>query len=157
MSAAFPLPLDVRNFSDGSRDHYALLSPFVFVDKDQTYIIPAGFRTDFASIPRLAQGFMDNSNRLAFPSIPHDWLYATRGFVGPGIPRASRSRADHVLYRACLANGVSAAEAEIVFDAVRVGGQSAWEDGDSPETLLTAEIWQAVYRQVNDPGPERLA
>lgn len=155
--AAFPLPLDVRNLSDGSHDHYVLLAPFVFVDGEHTYMAPAGFRTDFASVPRVCQGILDAANLLAFPSIPHDWLYATRGYVGPGLPRITRSRADHILYRACLANGVPEAEAVVVLEAVRIGGQAAWDEGESPEHLLTAQIWQETYRLAHETGPERLA
>jgi hypothetical protein len=157
MSAAFPLPLDVRNFADGSRDHYMLLSPFVFIDEDRVYVTPAGFRTDFASVPRVCQGIIDATNLVAPGSIPHDWLYATRGLVVPGQPRISREQADHVLLHACLANGMPEVEAMIIFEAVRIGGQSAWDEGESPEALLTLDLYTEMSQRYSSEGPEVLA
>lgn len=157
VSPAFPLPLDVRNFADGSRDHYMLLAPFVFADVDCVYVAPAGFRTDFASVPRVAQGIIDATNLVAPGSIAHDWLYATRGLVAPGLPRISRARADHVLLRACLANGMSEPEALLIFNAVRIGGQSAWDEGESPESLLSLELYEELSQRYGSEGPEAIA
>lgn len=156
-SPAFPFPLVYENLADGSRDHYVLVHPFVFVDVDCVYVVPAGFRTDLASVPRLCQGVMDATNELAKPSIPHDWLYATRGFVAPGKPRVSRARADHVFLRACQANNVSPEQSELVFDAVRIGGHAAWDEGESPESLLTLADYERLSELAINPGPEAMA
>lgn len=156
-SPAFPFPLVYENLADGSRDHYALVQPFVFVDVDCVYVVPAGFRMDLASIPRLCQGAMDATNRVAKGAVIHDWLYATRGCVVPGHPHITRARADMVLRRGLIANGVSEEQAAIMWDAVRIGGRDAWETGESPESLLTLAEYEVMREAAINPGPEAMA
>ena len=41
----------------------------------RTVIIPAGFDTDFASVPRLGQSIVRKLGSHTLPSVLHDWLY----------------------------------------------------------------------------------
>lgn len=39
------------------------------------FTIPAGFHTDFASVPRFLQPFLCEHAIRSLPSVAHDWLY----------------------------------------------------------------------------------
>lgn len=73
----------VEDNNDGT---FTLLEPVEwFDDKTATTIIaPAGFPTDYASVPSKLQSFASKVGRGNRAAIIHDWLCHTRG-----IPRAS--------------------------------------------------------------------
>ena len=159
---AFPLPLDLRNLADGSKEHWVTLAPFAFRDaSDGTlYIAPSGMRNDLASVPRIFWAEIDPSNDVAPGAIIHDWLYATRGVVRPWLPQISRAKADAVLYRALRANGVGLVRAKAMWAAVRVGGASAWRTGESMAHLFHAHVEPVTLQMIaeveaaDEPGPE---
>ena len=160
---AFPIPLELRNFSNGRKEHWMTLSPFAYRDIDGTlYIVPANFTNDLASVPRVFWNIIDPSNDVAFGAVVHDWLYATRGIVRPWLPAISRAQADAVLYRALRANGVEYLRAKTMWLAVRVGGANAWKTGESPAQLFHAQVEQDTLRliakaeEADEPGPERI-
>lgn len=65
---------------------FALYLPFSydvgFEGSGETIVVPAGFRTDFASIPWFARAFIPICGRIAKPAMLHDWL------LSRGDPRA---------------------------------------------------------------------
>lgn len=158
----FPLPLDLRNLADGSKEHWVTLAPFAFRDpSDGTlYIVPPGFSNDSASVPRVFWPAIDPTNDVAFAATVHDWLYATRGVVRPWLPLISRAKADAVFYRALRANGVGVFRAHTMWAAVRVGGASAWRSGESIAHLFHSHVEHATLQMIaeieaaDEPGPE---
>lgn len=82
-----------------------------------TIVIPVGFVTDFASIPRaLSWIFGDVAHRA---SLPHDFEYSKKGSLTQEI-------ADKVLLEACLLSGIPAWKAKLIYAGVRVGGWLAF-------------------------------
>ena len=158
---AFPLPLDLRNLADGSKEHWVTLAHFAYRDTDGTlYIVPAGFRNDLASVPRMFWPAVDPTNKIAFGAIVHDWLYATRGVVRPWLPTISRAKADAIFRRALVANGTGSVEAWGKWAAVRAGGAKAWRTGDSVAHLFHSHVEPATMQMIaeaeeaQEPGPE---
>lgn len=84
-------------------------------------VIPAGFTTDFASIPAVFRRYMDDDDpRILLPSLRHDHRYSTRA-----IPRKD---ADRELIEGMDACGARWDQKKAVYAAVRIGGGSHWED-----------------------------
>jgi hypothetical protein len=82
--------------------------------------VQAGFRSDLASIPRLALGWLNSDDpRISAISIVHDWLYTEK--------TGSRFDADLVLREGMLALGARETMADLVFLAVHFFGGSHWE------------------------------
>lgn len=130
--AAFPLPLDVRMTpkweSEASSQHATLLAPFTYESAEFGAItVPAGFETDFASVPFAARWYVDSTDPdILFPSIIHDWLYQNRGEI-PGLAQAlTREQADGVLREAMRAIGSPTLKTTFAYRAVRLGGWHAW-------------------------------
>jgi hypothetical protein len=84
--------------------------------------VPAGFVTDFASIPRVLWNLLPPSF-YAKPAILHDYLYF-KGKVGDLV--VTRAEADKVFRDALKETGVSKTKRWTMWLGVRVGGWRAW-------------------------------
>jgi hypothetical protein len=82
--------------------------------------VPIGFVTDLASIPRIFWSLLPPDGNYAFPAIVHDYLYWTQP--------ESRERADLTLLYAMKEFGIGTVVRETIYNAVKVGGESAWND-----------------------------
>lgn len=60
----------------------------------QTIIVPAGFETDLASIPRMARLLAPKNDSHRAPAVVHDWLCRT------ATSHAERKRADRIFLEA---------------------------------------------------------
>ncbi len=134
--SSFPLPLviralgpeEVRN-AESTRALFQLREEFRYLsDTFGEIVVPAGFVTDFASIPRAALWYVDDDDPcILFPSVIHDYLYTRRGDLGLGSRVTfSREQADQVLREAMLVCGARKAQAFVVYLAVRARGGSRW-------------------------------
>lgn len=134
--SSFPLPLvlralaaeEVRN-AESDRALYQLREEFRYVsDTFGEIVVPAGFVTDFASIPRAALWYVDDDDPcILFGSVIHDYLYTRHGDLGLGTRVIfTREQADQVLREAMLVCGARKAQAAVVYAAVRLGGGSHW-------------------------------
>lgn len=85
-------------------------------------ILPAGFRSDGMSVPRLFWRWIGPKveGHTVSPSIIHDFLY-TRPHV------CTRGEADRWLFRALRCNGLGRAKCAAVYAGVRIGGVTHWE------------------------------
>lgn len=116
---AFPVPLKIENKADGSQYQFVLLSDFVFLPTSgRPIVVPVGFETDFASIPRPLQGILDADNDVAPAATIHDFLYSSMLRI--------RSEADSLFFQALRANGVGWLRARLLWAGVRSGGWTRW-------------------------------
>lgn len=81
-------------------------------------VVPVGFVTDLASIPRVFWSLLPTDGAYTFPAIIHDYLYWTQKYP--------RDTADSVFRYGMDDMKVSSAVALAIYTAVRVGGKSAW-------------------------------
>ena len=90
---------------------------------DDLYIVtvPAGFKTDLASIPRLFRSLIPQVGRWNRPAVVHDWLYED------GVPRFTRAMADRLFYEGRRAEGGSWFTARGMWAAGGAFGWTLWE------------------------------
>lgn len=81
-------------------------------------IVPSGFVTDFASIPRVFWSVLRPDGEYAYAAVVHDYLYWTQ--------TRSRDEADNIFKIAMEDFEIEASKVKPIYCAVRVGGQSAW-------------------------------
>ena len=129
--AHFPLPFCVTALTpleSPTSSQWRYLSPFAYVsDKFGRIDIPAGFRTDFASIPHALHGIIDDDDpAILFPSGPHDWLFSNGGDTGNGRI-LTFSESNEVLTEAMFWCGASSELRAIVFQTVELFGKSHWQ------------------------------
>lgn len=92
----------------------------------RTIYVPAGFVTDFASIPRLLWRVLPPTGdgpmaRYGPASVLHDWLYQSH--------ETSRWQADLLFYEAMRNLGVSRWRACVMWCAVKLFGACAYKSG----------------------------
>lgn len=107
--------------ADDRPDFWIVRAALIWEAGKETLTVPAGFETDLASVPRMAQGIpgFESTGLSRRPAVLHDFLYASGD-----LPRMS---ADEVFYRALLAEGVHEPIARIYYRAVRLFGGAPWE------------------------------
>ena len=82
-------------------------------------IVPKGFVTDFASIPRLFWSALRPDGEYAYAAVVHDYLYWSQA--------RPRDEADHIFKMAMEDFKISTLTVETMYRAVRVGGASSWD------------------------------
>ncbi len=99
-------PLNVRSVKDG----WILLEPLHWDIDGLRFAVPAGFKTDLASIPSCLRWIISNDNpNIRAPAVLHDYLLA----LGD-----DRNEADQIFYLALRECGVNSFVAFVMFLAV---------------------------------------
>jgi hypothetical protein len=101
--------------------HWRLVSEFRY-DSDVAHvriIVPAGFVTDFASVPRVPIAFWLTGNTAHMAAVVHDYLYTSGIFP--------KETADRVFYEAMRVTGIPLWRAYLMYLGVKWGGELAWE------------------------------
>jgi hypothetical protein len=121
--SALAIMLVPRVLKEGSRRVAAVAQPFGFVCKIANrerlaVVVPAGYVTDFASIPRAVHFIISPFGKHAEAAVVHDWLYAL------GTPKDGKSRrtADKAFVKALRLLEVNFFKRQIMYWAVRLGG-----------------------------------
>jgi hypothetical protein len=117
--SAFLTPLRMEK-TDG--DRWILTDALIYQSDvaNQTFVVPRGFETDLASVPRLPVIFWLTGATSEKAAVVHDWLYSTRT-----VPR---KMADDVLAEASKAMGVPAWRRGLMWLGVRLGGGAYWNE-----------------------------
>lgn len=98
-------------------------------------VVPAGFRTNFVSVPRRPVIFMLAGDRAHKEATLHDWPYT--------VHNMRREDADALFLEVLLADPlISGGLANTMYTAVRWFGQSSWDDDSN--ILQLPEIRQLV-------------
>lgn len=128
--SAFLSPLRVQLLEDTSHDGrgtWQLTSDLVYQSDvaGQTFSIPAGFITDYASVPRVPIAYFLVGDTCHKAAVLHDWLYT--------VHITTKEIADAVLKEAAIASGVPEWRAELVWEGVAVGGRASWDAPATPQ------------------------
>jgi hypothetical protein len=97
----------------------------------EAIVVPQGFQTDLASVPRFTWHRFPRWGPWSGAAIVHDWIYRTR-------PTAiDRLQADRVFRDLMRQDGVPYGDVRILYRAVRNFGDKAWSNSqaDAPLTV----------------------
>lgn len=145
--SAFRNELSARKKAfDGSADGrgtWKLVEPLEYQSDllKRTLTVPAGFVTDFASVPRIPVAFLLTGNSAHEAAVVHDWLYSTH--------EVDRATADAVFREACVACGTYGWKAWLMWAGVRVGGAGPYEAAGQPQPL---RVTDAMLDAADRPG-----
>jgi hypothetical protein len=152
-----PAPV-VQPFVDGAS--WVVLKPFTYRIGETAHqiTVPAGFVTDFASIPLIFRGVLSPTGQPGRAAIVHDYLYWDQS--------CTRPQADRILLLAMIESRVSLVTRQAVYRAVRLGGGTGWESNQTerraglprviPETEIAAipplALWPPFRQQLFEKG-----
>jgi hypothetical protein len=121
--------LRTERVNDGTADRI-LLEDMVYAISTPHYtgviVVPKGFRTNFASLPKIVSGFVDWRS-LDINAVLHDYLYS----YDSNEYKVFRKVADEIFMMGAytFSPGVHRYKAKILYWGLRVGGQKAFIDG----------------------------
>ena len=118
--------------------NFKTLSTVVFttvskLDVIKQYIVPVGFETDLASIPKCFWWYVSPmDSELMKPAILHDYLYRhperiNWGKIDGKNNKKNRKRADKLFDMAMRSQGVSWFKRTVIYRAVRMFGSKSWK------------------------------
>ncbi len=124
---SFLTPLVVEVMPSGKR--FRLYNDFTYLWGQTKIPVPAGFETDFASIPRIFRIIIPKLGRWNKAAVIHDYIYQNRiiGMTSYNILFTfNRKQADIVFRDAMRDLGVAKWKRYVMYWGVRVGGWMAW-------------------------------
>jgi hypothetical protein len=118
--SAFLTELRVENATGLDDGKWRLIAPLVYQSDvaGMTFTVPAGFISDYASVPRAPLVYWLCGDTSTMASVVHDAIY-TYHWV-------DRATADKVLREASAVTGVAAWRRTLMYWGVRLGGASHW-------------------------------
>ena len=117
--SSFTKPL-ILKFLDTRKDlfRFELVEPFEYhvgeIGSGDIVSVPQGFRTDFASVPRIFWRIVPPVGLYGKAAVVHDYLYDSR--------ERSRADADKIFLEAMIVLGVPKLQRNLMYRAVRIGG-----------------------------------
>lgn len=101
---------------------WTILQPLIYESDvaQKVFIVPEGFVTDFASVPRIPLAFLLTGDSAHEAAVVHDWLYR-KDIV-------TRSVADAVFEEAAKVSGEPGWKSWLMWAGVRLGGWIAWNN-----------------------------
>jgi hypothetical protein len=91
-------------------------------ESDEVIVVPAGFITDFASVPKGLWNIFPPFGEWAAAAVVHDYLYKTQGLNG----KYDRKQADKIFKEAMEVLEVPKWKRELMYNAVRTFGKGGW-------------------------------
>ena len=127
-----PFTTDLVSVSQVSPTRWQLLEPVVYEGRNQTFTVPAGFVTDFATVPRIFFWLVPTYGVYTKAAILHDYLVEHPELV-------SRADADGIFRRTLRELGVPFVRRWMMWAAVRLqAGLAGTTPGDLVRWLLVA-------------------
>lgn len=111
------MPFETDSITVRSRgdDEWTVVGKLVYRGKVDVFVVPDGFRTDFATVPRAVVWLIPRFGRYTLPAVLHDWL-CTEG-IRSG--RVTSRQADGIFRRAMRELGVPVARRWLMWTGVR--------------------------------------
>ncbi len=129
MTFMSPLIIEPCNDCDCCCHMFELREPFRYLVNRSgmraIITVPAGFRTDFASIPRMLWPILPPHGKYSRAAVVHDYLYSIRGKASRALPY-TRAECDEIFLIAMAELGVSWATRWVMYLGVRLGGWWGW-------------------------------
>lgn len=101
-----------------SDKYWKLTEDFIVKYNDFTYVVPEGFLTDFASVPKIPVIYQLLHDKAKVSAIFHDWLYSEKP--------CTRREADLAFLEAMEEEGLNFPTRMAMYKGVRLGGWAYW-------------------------------
>lgn len=116
----FESALELRHHA--GQEPWEVIRPLFYRTADgRLIVVRVGYRSDLASVPRLAWRIVPRDHVHARrPAVVHDYTYTDL------THRFTKAEADQIFYEALLEEGMHKPLAWLMWCAVRIGGRGKW-------------------------------
>ncbi len=135
----------IRAFGDNK--FWITLEPMEYVigSTQEKIVVPKGFVTDFASIPKgLWSLGLSPHGQYSRAAVVHDYLYWSQG--------CTREQADRLMVIEMKDSNVGKFDALVVYQGVNVGGGSSWNGNTEERQADLPRIVPEKYQRPADPN-----
>ena len=87
--------------------------------------VPKGFRTDYASVPRIFRNIINSYGKHGRAAVVHDWLYSSQCKID-----VTREEADKIFLEIMKECGVGSIKRNLMYRMVRLFGASHFRKGE---------------------------
>lgn len=139
-----PPPESVPVLADADQEYWILWTDMAWDigNSGHRIVVPAGFVTDFASIPKILWSTgLTPTGRYGRAAIIHDFLYWSQG--------CSREQSDRLLVIAMKESEVNSIEENIIYAGVSVGGAAPWSENRKMRESGVIRVVPTEYRNFN--------
>jgi Protein of unknown function (DUF1353) len=133
-------PVPMTPFGDGQDSVLTQDLQYRVLQTTFVIVVPAGFVTDFASTPRALWSVIPPTGRYQLAAVVHDFLYWDQG--------CTREQADAVFRVAMAESNVKPFERDLMWQAVRNFGQSAWNENAAAKQAGKPRIIPTAYMNI---------
>ena len=133
-------PVPMTPFGDGQDSVLTQDLQYRVLQTTFVIVVPAGFVTDFASTPRALWSVIPPTGRYQLAAVVHDFLYWDQG--------CTREQADAIFRVAMAESNVKPFERDLMWEAVRNFGQSAWNDNAAAKQAGKPRIIPTAYMNI---------
>ena len=96
---------------------WSVVDPLLYQGREERFVVPAGFRTDFATVPRLVAWLVPRFGTFTLAAILHDWL-CSEGIRSGAV---TSRQADGIFRRVMRESGVPVLRRWLMWAGVRWG------------------------------------
>jgi Protein of unknown function (DUF1353) len=133
-------PVAMTPFGDGQDSMLTENLQYRVLQTTFVIVVPAGFVTDFASTPRALWSVIPPAGRYQLAAVVHDFIYWDQA--------CAREQADAIFRVAMAESNVKPFERDLMWQAVRRFGQSAWNDNAAAKQAGKPRIVPAGYMNI---------
>ena len=87
--------------------------------------VPKGFRTDYASVPKIFRNIINTYGKHGRAAVVHDWLYSSQCKID-----ITRAEADKIFLEIMKECGVGSIKRNLMYRMVRIFGASHFRKGE---------------------------
>lgn len=137
-----PGSVPTLDFTDG--EEFIVTAPYIWRigSTDVTITIPAGFVTDYASIPWPIRGILQKQSTYSRAALIHDYLYWSQA--------CSREQSDNLLLIAMKESHVPKLKRRAVYEGVVAGGWAAWHSNARERTANLPRVVPPKFYSLAD-------
>lgn len=105
--------------------YWEVLEDYYYETSKGLVTVPKGFRTDYASVPKIFRNIINCSGKHGRAAVIHDWLYSSKCTLD-----VTREEADKIFLEIMEEWGVNKFKRYFMYKMVRIFGASHFRKGE---------------------------
>nr|DAJ24678.1 MAG TPA: Protein of unknown function (DUF1353) [Caudoviricetes sp.] len=105
--------------------YWEVMEDYFYQTSRGVIVVPKGFKTDYASVPRIFRNIINSYSKHGRGAVVHDWLYSSQCKTD-----ITREEADKIFLEIMAECGVNKIKRKFMYRMVRIFGSSHFRRGE---------------------------